>query len=257
VSVTVLLDADIVAYQLAATAQRTYKWPGLEQPAVAADDFATLPARIDAEVNSITRAVGADKLIVCLSCPTSENWRLGVLPTYKANRAATVRPVHLQAVKDYLESEYPSYRRPTLEADDVMGILSTHPRLVKGKKIIVSEDKDMKTVPGWLYNPRKDLKPWRVSEDEADWWHMYQTLVGDATDGYTGLPRCGPVKATQVLGDAEDGPGALWERVLSAYEAKGLTEEHALVQARVARICRATDYDFKTKKAIEWDPPQT
>jgi DNA polymerase-1 len=45
--------------------------------------------------------------------------------------------------------------------------------------------------------------------------------------------------------------------VVAAFESKGLTEEDALVQARVARICRASDYDFKTKEVKLWNPPVT
>ncbi len=253
-----LIDADIVAYQLAATAQRSYKFPGLEGPAVAVDDWEAQPERIDDEVAKLRAAVKADEVIICLSCPTADNFRLDVLPTYKANREGVVKPEHLVAVKDHLEATYWSYRRPRLEADDIMGILSTHPDLVPGKKVIVSEDKDMKTIPGWLYNPRKDKKPWLVSPEEADYWHLYQTLIGDSVDGYTGLPGCGPKGAVKILGE----PSArkyihiheVWPRIVEAYEAKGLTEADALVQARVARICRASDYSFDRKEVILWTP---
>lgn len=266
-SVTLLLDADIVAFQLAATHQRSYRWPGMDAPSVAADDFDTLPERIDAEVSKLSQAAKADHVIVCLSCPTEENWRLDVLPTYKGNRDYSKRPVHLAAVKDYLEAEYPSYRRDRLEADDIMGILSTmkglprnflaeHPQIDAGtKKVIVSEDKDMKTIPGWLWNPKKDRKPWLVGEDQANYWHYYQTLVGDTTDGYKGLPGMGDKKAAKLLDypNWDDGIDR-WALIVAAYEAKGLTEEDALVQARVARICRASDYDFKKKEVVLWTP---
>lgn len=265
-SITLLLDADIVAFQLAATHQRTYRFPGMEALCVAADDFETLPVRIDAEVSKLTQAVMADHVIVCLSCPTEENWRLKVLPSYKGNRDYSQRPVHLKAVKDYLEANFPSYRRDTLEADDIMGILSTmkglpknflaeHPQIpATTKKVIVSEDKDMKTIPGWLWNPKKDRAPWLVSEAEADWWHLYQALCGDTTDGYVGCPGCGPVKAGKALGAPGELPlDVMWDRVLKLYSIRQLGPEDALVQARVARICRASDYDFKNKEVILWN----
>lgn len=256
---TLLLDADIVAYRLSATAQRSYKWPGMEKAAVAADDFDTLPERIDAEVRGLTQAIQAVGVIVCLSCPAAENWRLGVLPTYKANRAGVERPVHLAAVKDYLEAEYPSYRRDTLEADDIMGILSTHPKLVPGRKVIVSEDKDMQTVPGWLFNPAKDRQARLISQEQADRFHLYQALIGDTTDGYSGCPGIGPKKAQARLDLCEASGLDLWHgAVLPLYESRGLTQEDALVQARVARICRSSDYDFKKKEVLLWTPkPRT
>lgn len=275
---TLLLDADIIAYKLAATAQRNFRFPGLAAPAVAAEDFDTLPQRIDAEVAELTKKLKTPNVIICLSCPTAENWRLKVLPTYKGNRAGTIRPVHLQAVKDYLEANYPSYRRDNLEADDIMGILSTHPTLVKGKKVIVSEDKDMKTIPGWLFNPAKDKAPRLISEDEANYWHLYQTIVGDTTDGYSGCTGAGPDKVDRVIKDLiapepythvlKSGPrkgqeetrwrekavDTPWDGVVALFHKYGLTEEDALVQARVARICRASDYDFKKKEVILWTP---
>lgn len=258
-----LLDADIVAYQLSATHQRSYRWPGLEAPCIVAEDFEDLPARIDAEVSKLVAGADADHVVVCLSCPTEENWRLSVLPTYKGNRKGTQKPVHLAAVKAYLEAQYPSYRRPTLEADDIMGILATMkglPKALEGfgkvtRKVIVSEDKDLKSIPGWLYNPRKDHSPRRVDLEEADHFHLYQTLMGDPVDGYTGLPGCGPVKASALLSIEDTTVAARWAVIVAAYELRGLTEADALVQARVARICRAEDYDFTEKKVKLWSPP--
>ena len=44
---------------------------------------------------------------------------------------------------------------------------------------------------------------------------------------------------------------------MAAFEKKGLTESDALVQARVARILRASDYDFAAKKPILWSVSYT
>ena len=274
----ILLDADIVAYALASRAQKTIQWPGAEEPTVWLDDWAEMPERIDAVISELTRKLKTTNLVVCLSCPTAENWRLDHLPSYKGNRKAVVKPEYLARVKDYLEQAYPSYRRDRLEADDIMGILSTMPGLPKvlvdagmpkaGRKIIVSEDKDMKTIPGWLFNPAKDKAPRLISDAEADWWHLYQTLVGDATDGYAGCPGIGPKKAALALTPWEAGvhDEASWKcavvplfsaalgrgagRPVSQHEA----EQDALTQARVARICRASDYDFNRKEGIPWTP---
>lgn len=248
---TLLIDADIVAFQVAAVSQKAFKWDGPDGPeSLAVDDFEDVAPRVDVMLAGFLSATKADDLIICLSCPTEEGWRIGLYPDYKANRDYSKRPVHLSAVKDYMAEKYPSYRKPTLEADDIMGILSTHPKLVSGKRIIVSEDKDMQTIPGWLWNPAKDPKPRRISEEQADFYHMYQTLVGDTTDGYKGCPGVGPVKAEKILA-AE---GDRWENIVAAYEAKGLTEEDAILQARMARICRADDYDFKKQEVKLWTP---
>ena len=76
------------------------------------------------------------------------------------------------------------YKHPALEADDGLGIISTMPG--NENTIIVSDDKDMLTVPAKVYRPGQDLLV-DVTSDEADKLYM-QTLAGDAVDGYPGIP---------------------------------------------------------------------
>lgn len=249
--VTILLDSDIVAYQFASKSQSDFKWPnGTGSQLVL--DLKLVVHDLDKWIDKLMKELKADDIIVCLSCPSSEGFRKKVLPSYKENRSGVTKPVLLEPIKEYLTDNYKTLKRDTLEADDVMGILSTHPKLVKGKKIIVSEDKDMKTIPGWLYNPAKDLEPWLVSESEADYWHLYQTLAGDTTDWYKGCPGIGKVKAESLLkaSPLEN----YWKVVVDTFKSKGLTEEDALVQARVARILRASDYNFMKKEVNLWTP---
>src|SRR5690606_15306825 len=91
-----------------------------------------------------------------------------------------------------------------------------------------------------------------VSEEEADRYFYMQVLTGDPTDGYSGCPGIGPKRAERLL----DGVGLedMWSVIVETYEAKGLTEEDALQQARVARILRKNDYDFKNKSPMLWAP---
>jgi DNA polymerase-1 len=131
-----------------------------------------------------------------------------------------------------------------------MGIFATWSKL-KGEKVIVSIDKDMKTIPG-LYS-RDGETIVEVSEDEADYWHLFQTLTGDQTDGYSGCPGIGPKKAEAIL-QHPDNQDDLWGVVVRTFVKAGLNEDEALVQARVARILRASDYDFEKKEPILWTP---
>lgn len=274
---TLLIDSDIVAFQFASTHQSDIQWDADTKSRTVADIEDVKP-KIKDLLDGWMERLGADALIVCLSVPSAEGWRKAIYPPYKAQRDGVSRPELLMPLKAHLAEAYPSYIRPTLEADDVMGILSTHPTLIPGKKIIVSEDKDMKTIPGWLWNPRKDKKPWLVSEDEADYWHMYQTLMGDATDGYPGCPNVGPKtaesdlrallrpapvhrelkrgprKGTVVTKWAHERATSRWDVVVSHFRKAGLSEDDALTQARLARICRHTDYDFKKKEVKLWTP---
>lgn len=252
---TLLIDADIVAYQIAATNQTDWKWDADEvshlvnEPEVAFKEA-------DVYLAELVEKLKADEMIICLT--DDVNFRKSVLPTYKMNRAGVVKPELLKPLKDYFAAEYKSYKKPGLEADDVMGILSTHPKIIPGQKIIVSIDKDLKQIPGWLYNPRKHSKPVLIEERDATYYHMTQTLTGDAVDGYKGCPKIGPKTAEKILFGCSPPWGTWeesWQAVVATFESKGLTEADALVQARVARMCRWQDYDFKKKEVRLWQPP--
>lgn len=276
--VVLLVDSDIVAYKFASSNQKNFDWEGEGDVSSFVAPLEDVLAELDEWMKELVKTLKADRFIMCLSCDSSDNWRKKVLPTYKDNRAEVIKPELLAPIKQAFRERYECYERPTLEADDIMGILSTHPLLIPGKKIIVSEDKDMKTIPGWLFNPAKDEKPRMIDEGEATYWHLYQTLCGDSTDGYKGCPgvgktaadkfikgwlkvtpydhvfKSGPRKGESEVRWREDPSESLWDSVVSLYNKAGLTEKDALVQARVACICHAKHYDFKRKEVILWKP---
>lgn len=182
------------------------------------------------------------------------NWRHGVYPAYKSNRKDIIRPVCLKAIREHMQAHHPCFVRPSLEADDILGILATSSRIIThpGEKIIISVDKDMKSIPGLFYDTgAREL--YEIPKDEADKWHMTQTLTGDTADGYPGCPGIGKIKAGRIL-DGGNSVAEWWPLVVKAYEKVGLTEADALVQARIARICRVTDYDFRKKEVKLWNP---
>lgn len=182
------------------------------------------------------------------------NFRRGILDTYKANRNPRDKPLSLPALREHILKEHRTYLRPGLEADDILGILATSAKIIgTPRRIIVSVDKDMKCVPGEFWDSKHD-KFYRVSEEEAAYQHMVQTLTGDVADGYKGCPGIGPVTAVKLL-EGLSGYEELWPAVVKAFEKKGLTEEDALTQARMARILRVTDYDFKQKEVKLWEAP--
>lgn len=238
-----LIDADIVVYQSCAFVERPIQWEG---------DWWTLHSDgreakelIDVTVAEIVEATSATKVTLCFS--SSNNWRMGVLPDYKANRASTRKPLCYRDAVDYCVSKYTTLALPRLEADDVIGITATRPK-VKDSYIIVSEDKDFQSIPGTLYNPKTNVFM-KVTKEAADRFHLYQTLVGDSTDNYKGCPGIGPVKAEKIL----DG-GCNWDSVLKTYLGAGLTEQDALTQARVARILRHGEYDRAKARVHLWKP---
>ncbi len=250
---SLLLDADIVAYKFASVAQETYSF-GDGVMITDVEPIEGIIAEMNGYIEKLATDLVADDVIVCLSDPTGHYFRKDIYGPYKAPRANLAKPVHLKTLKEYLGSSYTSFARPALEADDVMGILHTHPDLIKGETVIVSIDKDMEQIPGLLFNPMHDAEPREITPYAADYMFYTQCLTGDRVDNYPGCPGIGPVKAAAAL-ETHEGE-KYWDIVKGVYESKGLTEEDALVQARCARILRAEDYDFKRKKPILWTPKQ-
>jgi DNA polymerase-1 len=246
--VTLLCDADIVAYKAAANHQSlTERKPGCFTL------YASGPRaikQVDNQIRFLMDRLDADRVIMVLS--DRDNFRKKVLPSYKAQRSGMLRPLSLGYVRDHIVRVYETLHLPWLEGDDLIGILSTGNDYIEGDKIVVSIDKDMQTVPGTLYNPNKDTV-WQVTETEANYYHLYQTLVGDACDGYKGCPGVGPVGARKLL-EGLSGVEA-WAAVVDAYTMRGFTEDDALTQARCARILRNTDYDWERREVKLWTPP--
>lgn len=237
---TLLIDGDIVAYRYSSTVEHEVDW---------GDDVWSLWS--DAKeakqlilqyLDHLVEATAADDFVFTFS--DKDNFRKTIYPDYKSNRKGKRKPTCYKGVKTWLESEYESIEMPGLEGDDVMGILATSGQYEE--TVIVSEDKDMKTIPGLLW---RAAEMENISEEYADYYHLYQTLVGDATDGYKGCKGIGDKRATDIL--SKD---PTWGAVVKAYEKAGQTEDEALVQARLARILRASDYNTQTKEPILWTP---
>lgn len=247
---TLLIDADVLAYNAAFGCEKAIDWGGYWTWHV---DFDEVVARFDDEVHTMMEKLEADDVKLCLT-DSEGNFRTSIDPDYKAQRRSIRKPIVLKHFKQWLIDERGAYFRPGLEGDDCMGILATHPRLIPGEKIIVSIDKDMKTVPGkFIRWGTESAEVVDISEEEADYWFYFQTLTGDATDGYKGCPGVGPKKAEAILDVPHD---KRWQAVVAAYEKAGLDERVAIQQARCARILRWTDYNFKKKEPILWTPPR-
>jgi len=266
---TLLIDADIVAYRSSAGSETKYDW-GDTGGAVKATDLDAAKKSAEDEISSLISQLDADEVIICLS-DDFQNFREDVWKGYKQNRVSTERPEHLYDIKEWFSEEYETAMRPRMEADDVMGILSTEPH--EGERIIVSQDKDMQTIPGLLFNPGKDKKVRDIRPEFAERFMLWQALTGDATDGYKGCPDIGPSKADPILDsfyaffsvqERRGGPWKLrfevdeegdltdWQRILTAYAKAGLGEPEAIQQVNLARILKHSDLDGN--RIIPWVP---
>lgn len=245
-----LIDADIVAFKAASVCEEVSAF----DDTTVVTDYKEACALVDDFIESYTDECDCDVALVCLTDPV--NFRKELNPTYKSNRTGAYKPELLGPLKKYMEKEYRTYQRPGLEADDCMGILATGDYLDRHvghpvDKVIISEDKDMRTIPAKVWSPRHTVGILEISELDADRFLMWQTVCGDPTDGYPGAPGIGPVKAEEILGaDREE----LWDMVVDLFDRVGQTEEDAIMQARMARILRSCDWDNKKKQVRLWTP---
>ena len=242
---TVLIDGDIVVYRACAACERDIRWDEFNHVLQSNEEEAW--DAVTSIMRGITDGVGSNRVAIALS--GGDNFRKRLSPTYKRHRGR--KPLGYVSIRERMESVWDCKSVETLEGDDLMGIWQTGGKL--SDTIIWSIDKDMRGIPGKHWDV-KSGKVVEVSLDEANYFWMTQVLTGDTADGYPGLPGCGPKTAEKLLGLIGKSLSELWTHVVDAYSAKGLGEEDALLQAQLARILRAEDWDSEHKEVKLWTP---
>lgn len=248
-----LIDADVPCYHFAFKNQTNIDWDDDDNESIYTTPENVVP-QLERWFDWLMEELSGDEIILALS--DSENFRKELEPTYKANRKAE-KPELWGLVRDYLENGdhgYPVKIKPRLEGDDVLGIMATHPRW-KDNHVVVTIDKDLQTVPCnlFLYN-KPELGVRTIYNIEAKAFFLSQVLTGDVVDGYKGLPGVGTVRAKQIMNTWPEHGGYIWNAIVAAYESKGLTEDDAIHQARLAYILQYGDYNNKTGEVKLWTP---
>lgn len=161
-----VIDGDWIAYTAACYAEN--------------EGFDWLEERINYDLNDL--GSNFDRVAVAFSCSRADNFRRDYWNLYKANRDNKPKPKFLKDAMDMLHDKAEMVvERPRLEADDLMAML-----LCQGW-CCIAIDKDMRTVPGWHWNPRKEDNPVEVSEEDAVAFERIQTVTGDSTDNIFGI----------------------------------------------------------------------
>lgn len=221
---------------------------------------------------------------IVLAFTDDVNWRkLLVNEEYKANRKASRKPV---GYRDFLSKlwereEFYSVKEPRLEGDDVMGIIGSNPKAFGANKaVLVSCDKDFKTIPDcdFLWCTTGNILTQTV--ETADYWHLFQTIKGDITDGYSGIPGWGdtaadfldnPYMVEQVTSVLKSGKNkgqevtkwvkrdredheTLWDCIVAIGAKAGMSEDEIIAQGRMARILRYDEYDIDNMEIKLWEP---
>jgi DNA polymerase-1 len=235
-----LIDADFIVYKSCAGAEDEIDW---------GDDVITVISKFSEAYKNVVRDLTKIKAEFMWDVPEmilffsdSKNFRKKIYPDYKGHRNRK-KPCGYRRVITELGKTYEVIRLPELEADDAMGIYAT----AHEGNVICSPDKDMRQIPGKLFD-MKELTT--IDPVEGAKWHLIQTLAGDQTDGYSGVPGIGIKRAVALF--EED--GYTWQTVVKAFKAKDLTEEDALINARLAKILTCNDYDPIEHTVIPWTP---
>ena len=232
-----LIDADYIVYKACAGAEDEIDW---------GDDVITVVSKFSEALKNVERDLTKIKGEFMWDVPEmilffsdSKNFRKKIYPEYKGHRNRK-KPCGYRRVITELGKRYELIRLPELEADDSMGIYATeHPG-----NIIVSPDKDMRQIPGKLFDMKETVT---IEPEEGRRWHLIQTMAGDQTDGYSGVPGIGIKRAVALF---EEG-GYNWDVVVKAFADKDLGEDVALMNAQLAKILTNTEYDGQV---IPWHP---
>ena len=232
-----LIDADYIVYKACAGAEDEIDWG--DDVITVVSKFSDAMKNVERDLTKIKGEFLWDVPEMILFFSDSKNFRKKIYPEYKGHRNRK-KPCGYQRVITELGKRYELIRLPELEADDAMGIYATeHPG-----NIIVSPDKDMRQIPGKLYDMKETVT---IMPEEGRRWHLIQSLAGDQTDGYSGCPGIGVKRAVTLF---EEG-GYNWDVVVKAFADKDLGEDIALMNAQLARILTKDNYDGQV---IPWHP---
>ena len=236
-----LIDSDFLAYKAAQACEIGIDFGN--DVIISQSQFSDVLRVFEMELNKVTKAMMDDDFILYFS--STKNFRKKIFPDYKGHRNKR-KPLGYRRLINHCKVHYNYCIRPELEADDAIGIDAT--KFSDPQNIVVSPDKDMKQIPSNLWNLTDDVM--EITVEDGDRWHLVQTLSGDPTDGYSGCPGIGVKRATELLDKNEN----QWEAVTKAFRDRGLSDDDALLNARLAKILRQEDYDHTNSQPILWNP---
>lgn len=196
------------------------------------------------------------------------NFRNDIAKRNKYKDRPSNKPFHYKNITAYLKGKYEWREQEGLEADDLMSIEQNK----RGDgTIICTRDKDLHMVPGWVFGWELGAQPQFGPDFCNDYGHITlstdrkkirgrgdkffysQCLTGDVTDSIPGLPKCGPVKAFEIV-QATTTPTEGYKAVLEAY--RGLygddAEKELLEQGRLLFMSRYS----RDGKVMLWNPPE-
>jgi hypothetical protein len=169
------------------------------------------------QLQKIRAATGAKESRLFLTGGNSFREKIATVKPYKGNRDRTHRPVHYDAIREYMEKYHGAVVVDEIEADDAL-CMEQHAQ-PEGQSVIVSLDKDLDMVPGWHYNYVNQEfyyadvigKLWWANNSEYRKlrgtglkWFYAQLIMGDSTDNIQGVPKKGMKAAFEAIDPCAD-----------------------------------------------------
>lgn len=254
-----LIDADSLLYKAGFTFEDKTNWneTAIEAGVTDVDDISytsdivNAKNAIDGLIENILFKTGCNSVELWLT--GNDNFRYDVLDSYKHNRKESRKPLGYAELWDYLVTKYGAHVATGYEADDVVVYKKTTHH---DDFFLCAIDKDvlLQTV-GTHYNYGRD-EFITVTAKEADRFFYYQVLRGDNVDGYKGCKGIGDVKANKLLDLAEEAGISYWTMVCTTYEDKGMAEEEAIQQARMASMHQLKELPDGSYTIELWTPPK-
>ena len=243
---TLLIDADWLIYNSCCACEEDTRWT--EHEHTLHSDERDIMNMIDNRID-VYKTIAGEKHDIVMCFTSYPTFRHEIFPEYKIHRIGKRKPLALRSVINNCKKIYDCVSYPNLEGDDVLGLLATNGQYKN--PIIVSVDKDMRTIPCKLI-AAEEVE--HITEKKANrhWFEM--SIAGDSTDGIVGVKGTGMVTATKLLADTPDTIDALWSKVAETYTKKGYTLADPILNARLTRILREGDYDYNTGTVKLWNP---
>lgn len=187
----------------------------------------------------------------------SNNFRdqLATIKPYKGNRDPAHKPYYYKSIRRHLMNRWGAIKVDGYEADDALSMIAHEEGYDPERVVLVSIDKDLRTVPGRHYNFKKKILE-DVSHEEALVNFYRQLVTGDATDNIGGAYKAGPKLAEKiiVLGNSEHDH---YMAALAAYangkEKPGCPYQN--LSPRDALVENARLLHLKRYPGERWQPP--
>jgi len=211
---------------------------------------------------------GATQVTALLSGPGNFRETLATIKPYKGNREDAYKPVHYQAIRDYLCERWSARVIEGHEADDECSILGWMEYNDNNECVVCTIDKDLDQIPVPHYDYAKKVF-YKIDREDGDAVFWKQALCGDSTDNIQGMFKVGDKAADKLLAkwieeweeeymEDMDWPSFWWEQTVEAYAqnmVKHPDKYPETMTAEEAALENARLVFMQTYRGQLWTPP--